>query len=103
MRSISISALRVASAIAVLGFLVPTVLGHGDDNEAADMGMDMDMSSSMSSGGNASQPEVDFVPSYFAHPEHRGILLGHIGLMVLAWVFMLPLGKSSVFESWWLF
>lgn len=97
MRSITISALRVASAIAVLGFLVPTVLGHGDDNEAIDMdmGTDMDMSSGMSSGGNASQPEADFPPSYFAHPEHRGILLGHIGLMVLAWVFMLPLGKYS--------
>lgn len=93
MRSITISALRLASAIAVLGLLVPTVLGHGDDNEAMGMEMDMDMSSSMSSGGNATQPEADFPPSYFAHPEHRGILLGHIGLMVLGWVFVLPLGK----------
>lgn len=94
MRSITISALRLASAIAVLGLLVPAVLGHGDDNdEAMGMEMEMDMSSSMTSGGNATQPEADFLPSYFAHSEHRGILLGHIGLMVLGWVFVLPLGK----------
>lgn len=96
MRSITVSALRVASAIAVLGLLVPTAFGHGDDNEAMGMEMGMDMSSGMTSGGNATQPEAHFPPSYFAHPEHRGILLGHIGLMVLGWVFLLPLGKSLV-------
>lgn len=93
MPSIAISALRLASAIAALGLLVPTVLGHGDDNEDMGMEMEMDMSSSMISGSNASQPDADYIPSYFAHPEHRGILLGHIGLMVVGWVFLLPLGK----------
>lgn len=88
MRLATISALRVASAAALLGLLVPTVLGHGDDEA-----MDMDMGSGRTFSGNASQPEPEFVPSYFAHPEHRGVLLGHIGLMVLAWVFVLPLGK----------
>ena len=86
MRLVTTSALRVASAAAILGLLIPTVLGHGED-EAMDMGMGSDETFS----GNASQPESEIVPSYFAHPEHRGILLGHIGLMVLAWVIVLPL------------
>lgn len=72
----------------MLGLLVPTVLGHGDDEA-----MDMDMGSGATFSGNAPQPEAELVPSYFAHPEHRGILLAHIGLMVLAWVLILPLGK----------
>lgn len=55
--------------------------------------MDLDMSMGSDGALGATQPESDALPSYFAHPEHRGILLGHIGLMVLAWVFVLPLGK----------
>jgi hypothetical protein len=31
--------------------------------------------------------------SYFAYQEHVGSIIAHIGLMVLAWFFVLPLGK----------
>lgn len=97
MRSIATPAIRVASAALLLGFLVPTTLSHGD-SEA----MDMHMGSDMSIGVDEPQPEVEYPPSYFSHPDHRGVLLAHIGLMVLAWVMILPLGKSkaSVVLRW---
>jgi len=31
--------------------------------------------------------------TYFAHPEHGGIMLAHIVLMTVAWFFVLPIGK----------
>jgi hypothetical protein len=45
----------------------------------------------------AQQPENDaqeYPPNYFSHPEYRGVLVAHIALMVLGWVFVLPLGES---------
>lgn len=58
--------------------------------------MDMYTGADMSIVVSEPQPEVEYPPSYFSHPEHRGVLLAHIGLMVLAWVIVLPLGKSNV-------
>jgi len=94
MRLIINPALIVASAALVLGLLVPSVLGHGGD-ENMDMGTDMDMQSGMIIGVTEPQPEVDFPQSYFSYPEHRGTLLAHISLMLLAWVVVLPIGKSA--------
>ncbi|KAK3941179.1 hypothetical protein QBC46DRAFT_259353 [Diplogelasinospora grovesii] len=78
MKSVAVSVLPVLASAAVLG-LIPAVLAHGDD-------MDMKM------GGEADKPlpEDQYAPTYFGLHEHRGAIYGHIGLMVLAWVFMLP-------------
>lgn len=51
--------------------------GHGGGNSTADMPKD----------------ESEYPPSYFAHPEHVGVIYAHITLMVLAWVFVLPVCK----------
>lgn len=40
-------------------------------------------------------PEDQYPPTYFAHPDHKAAVYGHIALMVLAWVFALPAGKAS--------
>lgn len=66
--------------------MVPVVLAHGDDET-------MDMGDGMAMPTQAPQPDLDLPPSYVAHPEHRAVLITHIALMVLAWVFVLPLGK----------
>lgn len=55
--------------------------------------MDMDMDSAMAIGVSEPEPVVAFLENYFSHPEHRGVLLAHIGLMILAWLVVLPLGK----------
>ncbi|KAK3384791.1 hypothetical protein B0H63DRAFT_170871 [Podospora didyma] len=76
MKGLTTSLLPALATVAVLG-LVPAALAHGDD--------EMKM-------GEADKPlpEDQYAPNYFAHPEHRGAIYAHIALMVLAWVFMLP-------------
>jgi len=75
---------------AVLLALIPVALGHGDEPEGMDAGMGaMGMTADSPQAGDGSYP-----PTYFAHPEHRGAVYGHIALMVASWVFMLPVGES---------
>lgn len=76
MKAITTFALRAVASAAVLG-LVPAVLGHGDD-------MKMEK-------GEADK----YPPTYFAHPEHQTAIYAHIGLMVLGWVFVLPIGEMD--------
>ncbi|CAK7241353.1 MAG: hypothetical protein STHCBS139747_002814 [Sporothrix thermara] len=67
------------------------------------MDMDMDMNMESSGGGmstvepmpQASNSTINgtgtvYKPTYFAHPEHAGLMYAHILLMILAWVFALP-------------
>ncbi|KAM7194584.1 integral membrane protein [Rhypophila sp. PSN 637] len=71
-------ALTVGAAVGT--GLVPSVLAHGGDNTD-----DMKM-------GEADKPlpEDQYPPTYFALGDHRAAIYSHIGLMVLAWVFVLP-------------
>lgn len=92
MRSATRPGLHLLATAAVLGALLPAVLAHGD--EGMSMGGDMDAAMDMS----AQQPDTDaqeYPPNYFGHTEHRGVLFAHIALMVLGWVVVLPLGKST--------
>lgn len=75
--------------VALLSILVPVVLAHGGDES----GMDMDMNMGATAGANETQPEVEYPPTYFGLDEHKVAIYGHIALMVIAWVFMLPVGK----------
>jgi protein-S-isoprenylcysteine O-methyltransferase Ste14 len=78
----------------VLFDLVSVTLAHGHDEDA---------SMEMSSGMNISEvprPHIYNItdmgpPSYFRHPEYSGLMLLHIVLMTMAWIFVLPLGTSS--------
>lgn len=80
---------RQLASIAVLGLsLVLPVLAdnsrrHGDEGMEgmADMAPD--------------QQDSEYPPTYFAHPEHVHVLYAHIALMTVAWVILLPIGKSS--------
>jgi hypothetical protein len=86
MKSIATSALSVLASVAVLG-LVPAALAHGDED------MNMDMAMGANSTADQPLPEDQYPPTYFALGEHTAAIYGHIGLMVIAWVFMLPVGK----------
>ncbi|CAK7208740.1 hypothetical protein SCUCBS95973_000204 [Sporothrix curviconia] len=83
-------------AAALVLAVAPAVLAHGDDE-----GMDMDMGSGGSGGMDMAEPlattnstmngtAIVYKPTYFAHPEHAGLMYAHILLMTLAWVFALP-------------
>jgi hypothetical protein len=82
MRSLAASFLTVVASAAVLG-LVPSALAHGDDMNIEKGGADKPL------------PEDQYPPTYFALPDHRASIYGHIGLMVLAWVFILPPGNPT--------
>ncbi len=77
--------------VLVLGILLATAQAHGGssgssqhgDAESMDMGMNTDMD----------KPQDEYPPTYFAHAPHAGLMYAHIGLMVVAWVFVLPVGK----------
>ncbi|OHX00252.1 integral membrane protein [Colletotrichum incanum] len=83
MRSIS----KQLIAALALG-LVPLVLAHdAHEDGAAGMNMDMDMSH----GAEGPKPDADsYPPTYFALSDHAGMMYAHIGTMVLAWIFVLP-------------
>lgn len=85
MKSLAKSSLTVLASVAVLG-LVPAALAHGDDDMKMDMGM------GANSTADQPLPEDEYPLTYFALGEHTAAIYGHIGLMVIAWVFMLPVG-----------
>ncbi|RMD39335.1 hypothetical protein DV735_g5792, partial [Chaetothyriales sp. CBS 134920] len=75
---------RYAAAAALLQ-LVSTVVAHGGSAEHSDNG-GMDMHTQV---GNST---VVFIPSYGGLEKHSRMILAHIMLMILAWVFVLPIG-----------
>lgn len=81
MKSFATYALSLVASAAVVG-LIPAVLAHGDDDKGMHMGA--------STPADEPLPEDQYAPTYFALGEHTAAVYGHIGLMVLAWVFVLP-------------
>ncbi len=81
------AALALAGAAVLAGF-VPSALAHGDE---------ADMNVAMSSAIPGPEPDgATDAPSYFSHPDHRGLMFAHIGFMALAWIFVLPIGKNAM-------
>ena len=83
------SALTCLAGLAALAAL-PTALAHGDEN------MTMGGGSGMEGMGEAAAPlpEEEYAPTYFAHPEHKGVIYAHIVTMIVSWVLLLPVGKT---------
>ncbi|KAK6852051.1 hypothetical protein PG995_012176 [Apiospora arundinis] len=73
------TALSLLATVALIG-AIPAVLAHGDDGEGMDMGAPKE-----------DQKMDSYPPTYFSHPEHRGVMYAHIVLMVLGWVIVLPI------------
>jgi hypothetical protein len=71
----------------------PAVLAHGGEDVE---GMHGDHGiHGASDASNQGAQEVEYPPTYFAHPDHVALLYAHVALMVLAWVLALPVGKSA--------
>lgn len=87
MRPLRAPPVSVGTALAVALASLSTVLAHGDD-------MDMD-GAGHNGGDHADRPQDDYPPTYFSHLDHAGLMYSHISLMVVAWVFVLPVGTSS--------
>ncbi|KAF9870409.1 hypothetical protein CkaCkLH20_12076 [Colletotrichum karsti] len=69
--------------------LVPLAFAHGAQEDTGD---DMSIAMDMSHGAASAEPKPDdsYPPTYFALADHAGVMYAHIGAMVLAWVFVLP-------------
>ncbi|KAF0317734.1 hypothetical protein GQ607_015044 [Colletotrichum asianum] len=75
------------TTLVVLG-LMPLVFAYGaheDGGDGTSMNMDMPRGAAEEPKPNDSYP-----PTYFALADHAGVMYAHIGAMVLAWVFILP-------------
>lgn len=92
MKSAARSAWSLLFAAALVLCALPAVLAHGDEHAAAGADMEMDMDMDMSAEDSSKPDAGSYAPTYFTHPEHRGLIYAHIGLMVLSWVVILPLG-----------
>jgi hypothetical protein len=74
---------------AVLLQCASQVLAHGHDEGE---GMDMKMPEVVQHNGTKVEPES--MASYAGLDKHQTQIYAHIALMVLAWFFVLPVGKS---------
>lgn len=72
----------------VLGSLPSSILAHGGES------MNMDHGQAMVKAAQDSDMET-----YFSYPEYQSALYAHIALMIVSWVFMLPVGKSLTPEA----
>lgn len=82
-------------AAALLLVSLANALPH-DEHESMDMSTDMKMDGGMGMNQTlaAEAPnDSTAVMSYFSYGKHTGSILTHIILMVLAWCFVLPVGK----------
>lgn len=80
-----------SSALLLLA-ITPVVLAHGHDDhvgETANMGPASSSMSAASMNLSSASPQ-----SYFIYPALRGLMLGHIFFMIVAWFFVLPIGKD---------
>jgi len=79
--------------------LASFVAAHGGDEHA---GMDMDMNMGNMNNGTLAVPETDSYPDVYSLPNyaglsaHSGLMLAHVALMVAAWMFVLPVGRSRL-------
>ena len=83
------------TSVVLLLELVPLALAHGHDGHDG-MSMDMAMSSSHTTDNTTASPPMTSpteppLPSYFSHPEYSGLILAHIVLMTIGWLFILPI------------
>jgi hypothetical protein len=83
------------AGLVLLG-LLPLASAHGDDEGDAAMNMDMGDSSverpTIPSISNSTSSEP---VSYFQYGGPTGLMVAHIALMTLGWVFVLPVGECG--------
>ena len=87
--------LPTASAI-LLAVCLPLAVAHGHDEANGGMDMHTGMSKNTSEPAVVNLDDEPAMISYFSYADHKNLIYAHIGLMVVAWVIVLPLGKCRV-------
>lgn len=69
------------------------VFAHGhDEGERMEMS---EGSMGQAEASNSSNPTDTGPPSYFRHAEYSGLILAHVIIMSVGWIFVLPLGMPK--------
>jgi hypothetical protein len=89
--SLPSAARSLSSAVLVGLVLVPLALADGDHLHGA--------KAESQAHNDDSQNDAEYPPTYFALADHANLIYAHIALMTIAWVFILPIGKSQVSAS----
>lgn len=89
MRPSRAPSLSVGTALVVALTSLSTALAHSDDMEGGGQ------IGGHNTGNHTDSPQDNYPPTYFSHPGYAGLMYAHIGLMVVAWVFVLPVGTSG--------
>lgn len=79
------------AALLLLGAL-PLALAHEDESDEGGANLAHLTSTTSVAALNSSTVEQQ---SYFAYSSHGGLMLAHIGLMIVAWFFVLPIGDYT--------
>lgn len=86
---------KAAPALLVLLFALTASAHEEETHMAADMDMGTtNAGADMFLGATPSNATLAVPPSYFRHPEYSHLILAHIALMTIAWVFVLPIGMN---------
>ena len=85
---VRIQSSQLPAALLLLASL-PIVVTHTHGND----GSVMAALKSASTNTTLSATNTASLESYFAYSEHGGLMLAHIVLMTVAWVFVLPIGE----------
>ncbi|KAI9643305.1 hypothetical protein NHQ30_007924 [Ciborinia camelliae] len=78
------------SCLILLG-LVPLIAAHRDEEPDMDTSMQMSSIATATATPAINNTAVTEPSSYFRHPEHGGLMVAHIILMTIGWVFVLPI------------
>ena len=89
---------KILTSLAALPLLIllPLASSHGDDTHT-DGSRGMGMSGATSTTAAVTNLTMNLTetlqPSYFSRSELSGLLIAHVTIMILAWFFILPVGK----------
>lgn len=75
-----------ANVVVIILFLIGAVGAHGHSEPE------------LAGNHTALVHESDHLQSYFTLPNHQGLIYGHISLMIIAWVVVLPVGELTLGE-----
>jgi Domain of unknown function (DUF2427) len=74
---------------ALLGLASVAVAHSHDEDMNMDMGDPATSRPTITAAANVAAPST-----YFRYGEHSGLMMAHIFLMTIAWVFVLPIGRQ---------
>lgn len=89
---------RVLAAAIIAGSL-SVVYAHGDEHAAKEHGGHGSHSEGSHGHMGTQSSEEWATDSYYLWPEEQFLLWAHIGTMVVAWMFVLPVGRSIIFRD----